>query len=301
MDRPPLWCPLLTRHTAGGSIDAEAMRRHAATLRPHVDGLLMPGSTGDGWQLDDAQTDTVTRLGAELSREHGFALLAGAFAPSLEGILARADRVLAAGAPGIAVCAPHGDRSPSEIEDALEHVLALGHPTALYQLPQITGNRIAPDSAAALAKRHQNLKWFKDSSGEDTVAVSGLLPPTVVLVRGAEGDYARWLAPQGPYHGFLLSTANCFPEALRAVVDDPVGRADLSNALSAVVAEAFAAVAGFPHSNAFANANKALDHALRARATRTEPAPPIVHGGASLPVDALRRVAVALARFPIQP
>jgi len=153
MPRPPLWCPLLTRHTAGGGIDTDAMRRHAATLRPHVDGLLMPGSTGDGWQLDDAQTLAVARLGAELAREHGFELLAGAFAPTLDGILARAEIVLGAGAPGIAVCAPHGDLAPTQIEEALENVLALGQPTALYQLPQITGNRIPSDP---------NFRWFKD-------------------------------------------------------------------------------------------------------------------------------------------
>ncbi len=286
MPRPPLWCPLLTRHTAGGGIDADAMRRHAATLRPHVDGLLMPGSTGDGWQLDDAQTIAVARLGAELAREHGFELLAGAFAPTLDGILARAEIVLGAGAPGIAVCAPHGDLAPGRIEEALENVLALGQPTALYQLPQITGNRIAPETAAALAARHPNFRWFKDSSGEDTVAHSGLLPSHVLLVRGAEGDYARWLAPIGPYHGFLLSTANCFPAELRAVVDDPSGQASLSRALSAAVAEAFAAV------------NKALDHALRARATGSVPPPLVVHGGATLPDTILRRAAAALEHLP---
>jgi len=296
MPRPPLWCPLLSRYDATGVLDLAAMRAHAATLRPHVDGLLMPGSTGDGWQFDDDETRAVVRLGVELARDHGFELLCGAFAPTLDGIMKRIEIVRSAGANQIAVCAPHGNLAQSTIHDALYKVLALGLPTALYQLPQVTGNHIEPDTAAALAERHPNLLWFKDSSGEDTVALSGLLPDRVRLVRGAEGDYARWLAPAGPYHGFLLSTANCFPRALRAIVDDPSKQADLSSRLSEVVAEAFAAVRDFPHGNAFANANKALHHALSHGADSGPAGFPVVHGGARLPAEAVAHAAAALDR-----
>ena len=301
MSRPPLWCPLLSRYHVDGTLDTDAMRQHAATLRPVVDGLLMPGSTGDGWQLTDNETTDVTRLGVALARDFGFELLCGAFAATSEGILERVQRVRDAGATQIAVCAPHGDRSQAEIEDTLERVLSLGLSTALYQLPQVTGNRIAPGTAASLARRHPNFQWFKDSSGEDTVALSGELPASVVLVRGAEGDYARWLAPAGPYRGFLLSTANVFARELARILENPRAAATLSAAVSARVGDAFEAVADCQHGNAFANANKALEHILTHGTKHWHDAPaPVLHGGHRLPETALARLAKAMeSRGPL--
>jgi dihydrodipicolinate synthase/N-acetylneuraminate lyase len=71
-------------------------------------------------------------------------------------------------------------------------VFGLGLPTALYQLPQVTGNTMAPELVAGLAERFSNLLLFKDSDGRDEVALSGQMPAEVTLLRGAEGDYARW-------------------------------------------------------------------------------------------------------------
>ncbi len=295
MSRPPLWCPLLTRYHEDGSLDTERMRAHAVSFRPYVDGLLMPGSTGDGWQFSDSETETVVRLGVALRREFGFELLCGAFAATPRGILERIGTVRSAGAEAVAVCAPHGDLPQSEIEHTLDEVLSLGIPTALYQLPQITGNRIAPETASALAQRHPNFQWFKDSSGEDTVALSGSLPSRVTLVRGAEGDYARWLAPNGPYHGFLLSTANVFARELATVLADPIAGHELSEQVSATVAHAFTAVANCPYGNSFANANKALEHLFTHGLDHWDEHPaPVIHGGHRLPKSALAHLAERL-------
>src|SRR4029450_2397088 len=75
------------------------------------------------------------------------------------------------------------------------------------------------------------------------------MPAGVTLLRGAEGDYARWSkAHGGPYDGFLLSTVNAFPAQLASVLDDlrhgRMAEAErCSAAVSAAVADAFAAVA----------------------------------------------------------
>lgn len=298
---PRLWCPLLTHYTPDGALDFDRMRAHLEHLRPHVPAYLIPGSTGDGWQLSDPDTDRLVAFARDAAAEGGLTLLVGALRPTLDGILDVVRRTDPDGIAGFTVCAPHGDLTQSEIEAALDTVLALGHPTALYQLPQITGNRIAPDTVARLAARHPNCFLFKDTSGEDTVALSGLVPDSVFLVRGAEGDYARWLAPDGPYDGFLLSTANSFPAELRAIVDDPVGARGLSERVSACVADAFAAVADVPVGNAFANANKAIDHVQAWGDRALAVSPPVLHGGARLPAEAIRRVAESLTRHGLHP
>ena len=52
---PPLWCPLLTHYTREGALDHARMKAHLTHLAPHVRGFLIPGSTGDGWEMDDRE------------------------------------------------------------------------------------------------------------------------------------------------------------------------------------------------------------------------------------------------------
>jgi hypothetical protein len=128
-------------------------------------------------------------------------------------------------------------------------------------------------------------------------------------VRGAEGDYARWMKPNGPYDGFLLSTANSFPAELAAIVEEvAAGRSaevtELSESVSGCVREVFALVADLPHGNPFTNANKAFDHVMAygpARALRDDTSPPVLHGGAHLPRKVLEGAADALTRWGRMP
>ena len=185
--------------------------------------------------------------------------------------------------------------------------LAHGLPMALYQLPQVTGNRMAPEMLAELAARFPNFILFKDSGGTDEVASSGLLPAELVLLRGAEGDYARWHAGLGgPYDGFLLSTANAFPARLEAILAAlATGRAEEASAasgrLSSVVAEAFAAVGSVVDGNAFTNANKLLAHVMAFGARARSVQPPILHAGSTLPAECIERMMPVLQREEMLP
>ena len=49
---PRLWCPLLTHYRSDGGIDFERMSAHFRHILPWVKGFLIPGSTGDAWELD---------------------------------------------------------------------------------------------------------------------------------------------------------------------------------------------------------------------------------------------------------
>ena len=127
------------------------------------------------------------------------------------------------------------------------------------------------------------------------------------LVRGAEGDYVRWLkAAKGPYDGFLLSTANCFAREFHQIVEDLAARRvkaahAISERLTGCINEVFGIVTGLPHGNPFANANKAMDHFFahgpRAQAAR----PPRLHAGTFLPADVIRATGEALSRHGLMP
>jgi dihydrodipicolinate synthase/N-acetylneuraminate lyase len=294
-------------------------------MAPHVKGFLVPGSTGDAWEMQDGEALAALDIAIDFAAPRGLDLLAGVLRPSAEAMRALLDKLLehlrrrtgtrstadcfaAARVRGVTVAAPSSAAPlPQEaIGAALEPLFALGLPMALYQLPQVTGNTMSPDLVAGLARRFPNLLLFKDSGGADEVALSGRMPAGVTLLRGAEGDYARWSkAHGGPYDGFLLSTANAFPAQLAAVLDDlRRGRVEeaerRSAAVSAAVADAFA-VAEVPHGNAFTNANKALAQVMAYGNDALRALPPRLYAGGHLPRPVMERVVASLGRHGLLP
>jgi dihydrodipicolinate synthase/N-acetylneuraminate lyase len=311
---PPLWCPLLTHYREDGSLDRERITAHLRHLAPHVKGFLIPGSTGDGWEMSDAEIRELLGFVSPEVERLGLHLLIGVLktdARAACSVLRDQSRAHPAEitqhatrpTPAFTVCPPKGQDLPQEtIRSALAEILSLGSPTALYQLPQVTLNEMTPDTVADLAARFPNFILFKDTSGADRVANSGRDFGGVFLVRGAEGGYANWLkAGGGPYDGFLLSTANCFGRELHEVIELlRAGRREeaqrLSDRLSTVVKEVFALVAGLPDGNAFANANKAMDHFFAHGSGAAGVTPPRLHAGSRLPVEVIRQTGAALER-----
>jgi dihydrodipicolinate synthase/N-acetylneuraminate lyase len=322
---PSLWCPLITHYDPDGAIDAARIAAHLRHLAPCIKGFLIPGSTGDGWELND---DEIRRL-LEIALEQASALDLHLLIGVLKTDTAEAARVIAdtvdwlqtrttsdnteAGlialrVSGFTVCPPRGkDLSQEKIGEALATILRLGLATALYQLPQITLNEMNPDLVTALARQFPNFILFKDTSGADHVALSGQKLENVFLVRGAEGDYVRWLkAAKGPYDGFLLSTANCFGREFYQIIEDLAARRlkaaqELSGRLTACINEVFGIVTGLPHGNPFANANKAIDHFFAWGPEGGNAPPPRLHGGSSLPADVIRGTGEALSRHGLFP
>src|SRR5262249_32714630 len=190
---------------------------------------------------------------------------------------------------------------------ALTSVLELQLPIAIYQLPQVTQNEIGAALTTDLARRFSNFLFFKDTSGSDAVVLSGKSLDGVFSARGAEGDYVRWLnLGGGPYDGFLLASGNCVARQLQQMIQNlSAGRFDtarkLSHGLTAVVGNTMKLAANLPDGNAFANANKAIDHFLAYGPQAVIKAPPRLHAGSSLPLDLIRSVGEMLHREQLIP
>ena len=281
---PALWCPPLTHYDERGEIDADRIRAHLRHLAPSARGLLVPGSTGDGWYLSPLERRRVLEIVLEQAQKLELFVLIGALQARTEEAIAviredvawlrqrsdAADTVTAlkkSRVCGFTVCPPRGQHlSPAEIRDGLAAVLELQLPTALYQLPQMTQNEMSPEVAAELAGRFPNFIFFKDSSGADRVVLSGKDLRGVFATRGGEGDYDRWLKPAGgPYDGFLLGSANCFArehaQVIREVASGNMEAArQLAARVTVVVRQVAQWVRNAAGANAFAQANKAIDH-----------------------------------------
>jgi dihydrodipicolinate synthase/N-acetylneuraminate lyase len=304
-----LWCPPLTHFLAPGLLDVGRIHAHLDYITESVKGILVPGSTGEGWEMDNGEVIELLGVVLQAVRDSEVNILVGvlktetdAMLRCLDGTLewlrrragteSDAEAMAAFGVVGFVVCPPAGaDLSQQQIARCLSEVLERGLPTALYQLPQVTGNEVSAQTVHELAADHPNFFLLKDSSGEDRVALSPLDLGGVFLVRGAEGGYARWpKRAGGPYDGMLLSTANTFPRELRQIIThldlgQPGKAQQLAGRVERVIDGCFELVADFPTGNKFTNANKVLDHIMAWGLGAAKVEPPMLHGGEHLPAD----------------
>jgi dihydrodipicolinate synthase/N-acetylneuraminate lyase len=298
---PRLWCPILTHFRAAREIDQDRIDAHLASISPYVKGILVPGSTGEGWQMSDAETEPLLEVCLRAAERLGMRVLIGVLKTTTEETIAAIHAIERwrdhPAVVGITVCPPTGrDLTQEDLHRRLAEILGQGWPTALYQLPQVTQNEMSPSLVAALAAEFPNAVLFKDSSGSDRVASSGQDFGGVLCLRGAEqGGYASWLRDAGGiYDGFLLSTANVFApqlcEMMRLIDAGSITEAEsLSATLTSVVSGMFAIVDGFPLGNAFTNANKVVDHCLAYGAEATAVVMPMLYCGQRLPADFVRQ------------
>lgn len=311
---PRLWCPLIVHYTGEGKIDPVRIRKHLRWIRPHVRSFLIFGSTGDGWELSLSEKTALFSVYVDLAKELDLHLLIGVLKhqsadvdsemtywlqrlSELSGLASPLEAMAACHVVGFTVCPPRGaDLPQADILTALRRVLDRGLPTALYQLPQVTQNEMSPETLQQLALVYPNFYLCKDTSGRDQVLTAGLDYAGVRFVRGMEGDYSRWYRPgQSGYDGFLLSSANGCAAELQALIrladqgkNDEADR--LSERISGLFTAVFADVAAIQSGNAFANANKCLDHSLACGASWQEMPAPLLHAGQSIP---LRHLAFA--------
>jgi dihydrodipicolinate synthase/N-acetylneuraminate lyase len=323
---PRLWCPLLTHYKSDGIIDLERMRVHFNHVVPWVKGFLIPGSTGDGWELTENETLEVADFAIKQARMHKISLLLGVLKADVdamkrtissmiemlqENLTGKGDagQVLQTNhVCGFTICPPRGKSlTQHQMEAGLSTILDMGMPIALYQLPQVTENEVAPETFERLVHKYSNLVFFKDSSGQDSIATSGVYKGGVFLVRGAEGSYAHWLTDTGGnYDGFLLSTANCFSQSLSSLIEsleknDQENARDISERLTTVVSEVFALVQPLPYGNPFTNANKAIDHFFAFGPSANTSEEPLLHEKIRLPRDVIQATGAILTHHSLMP
>ena len=312
---PTLWCPALTHFSRQGCLDEMRTRYHWQHLSPYVKGVLVPGSTGEGWEMTDDDIRRLLETVLDIGRAMNMRTLIGVLKTDLSSMLECIDATLTflrhrtgastadeallrSNVAGFTVCPPKGSQlSQSALADALAAVADRGVPLAVYQLPQVTGNELTAETIQTLAARFPGFYLFKDTSGNDLVARSSLDLHGIFLVRGAEGDYHRWLTNTGgPYNGFLLSSSNVFAEqltAIRSMLDEGQAHAAaaLSGRIGRVMEECFRLVKDFPAGNAFANANKILDHIMAFGGECLHRDPPLLYSGVRLPVEFIEHAA----------
>ena len=268
---PVLWFPPLTYYGEGGAVDTDKMKKALGAIHSYSKGVLVPGSTGDGWVLPQKQQEDLVRFflrGFDFGR---FSMMIGALKPTADETIASIERWCAilreeSGCDDLAeamrsldvkafvFCVPVGIDDREMQLNEMGRILEMGLPMAFYQLPLVTGITVDPEVVAELAHRYGNLIVAKDSGGKDEMADSGLLSDRLMLLRGAEGDPSDMILGEAPvYDGLLLSTVNCFAREHSELMK---GKRTYDG-YGDVISEVFEAIKE-PVSNAFSDAVRAI-------------------------------------------
>ncbi len=322
---PKLWCPPLTHYKSDGSINFTRMKAHIKYMYPYINSYLIPGSTGDGWELTfDEYKALLSFVFEDMSKELDLNILIGllktkttAVKKLLEytcdylsqlGIDMRLSPSTVSPFKGLVVCPPKGsDLNQEEIKHALKTVLDLNYPTVLYQLPQITENEMSPQLIEKLSSTYANFYMVKDSSGYDKImrASNTYDYNNLVLLRGAEGDYINYIG-KVKYYGYLLSTGNSFPKQLHRLVklfeQGSIDQASkVSSSLTNIANDVFKLASTIKEGNVFTNSNKLIDH-INAYGKAWDIYPsPFLHSGVQLSPTDLRKVESILLKYEMMP
>ena len=195
-----LLLPITTPFTSGEEIDADGLTANFEKWNlSGLAGYVVLGSTGERVNLDENEYLRVIET-ARLAIPETLTFIVGTGQQSTRSTINEIERAARAGAQAVLVITPHYYR-PAVTQDALvNHYTAVADvasiPIILYSMPDLTGIKIEPETAARLSE-NPNIIGIKDSSND-----VAKLRETVRLVRK---DFA-----------VMVGNGTVFSEALQA-------------------------------------------------------------------------------------
>lgn len=178
-----LFLPTTTPFSSDGSLDTAGLRGNIRKWNhTRISGYVMLGSTGERVHLDEREYVQVIEE-ARQEVPSSLLLIAGAGQQSTHGTIAEIKRAATAGADAVLVITPNFYRAAITPDALIKHYSDVAEtspvPVILYSMPDLTGIKIEPKTAAALSS-HPKIIGIKDSSADIEK-----LRETIELVRNA--------------------------------------------------------------------------------------------------------------------
>ena len=133
-----------------------------------ISGYVVLGSTGERVNLNEREFLYVIEV-TRKAVPQTMTFIVGAGQQSTRATIDEIKAAANAGAEAVLVITPHYYRSAITQDALIEHYRAVADgspiPIILYSMPDLTGIKIAPDTAARLSE-HQNIIGMKDSSND---------------------------------------------------------------------------------------------------------------------------------------
>ncbi len=244
---PALVTPLTAQRELAADEVTTLVRR---AVDDGASGVLVAGTTGEGALLEPEQRAVLTgharRALDGLGDDHTGSrslLVAGACAPTVNGLHADVARLGAAGADLLLVLAPatYPLRSEELVELHLDVAEAAATPTLVYHIPQVTNAALEPAAVHTLAG-HERIVGMKDSSPDTERRAAFIAAAAAAEGRfGVVTGHAPSLrsALEAGASGSILAIANVRQRqvvSLHAAVAaaDEVGAAELQRRLATI-------------------------------------------------------------------
>jgi len=181
--------PFPTPFSADGEVDKDALRRNVEKWNETgISGYVALGSTGERVHLDEREYLEVIEAARRAVPEN-LAFIAGAGQESVRATVNEIRGAARAGADAVLVITPHFYRR-AMTQDALEKFYrAVADdaivPVLLYNMPELTGVAIAPETVSRLSE-HENILGIKDSSSDivNFAETLRLVPEDFAVVTG---------------------------------------------------------------------------------------------------------------------
>ena len=164
-----LLLPITTPFTSNEDIDVTGLKANINRWNPTgISGYVVLGSTGERVNLDEREYLQVIET-ARAAVPETMTFIVGAGQQSARGTIAEIERAAKAGAEAVLVITPHYYRPAITQQSLIEHYTAVADavsiPVILYSMPDLTGIKIDPKTAARLSE-HENVIGIKDSSND---------------------------------------------------------------------------------------------------------------------------------------
>lgn len=227
-----LLLPITTPFMSDETIDVQGLASNIEKWnRTGVTGYVVLGSTGERVNLDEREYLQVTET-ARKAVPDSMAFIIGAGQQSTHGTIAEIERAAKAGAEAVLVITPHYYRSAITQDALVDHYRAVADasriPIILYSMPDLTGIKIEPETAASLSA-HQNIIGIKDSSNDTATfrKTVEMVPKDFAMLIGNGTVFKENLEAGG--RGGILAVGCCAPqiclEIYRAVQAGEIDRA----------------------------------------------------------------------------
>ena len=173
--------PITTPFTSTEEIDTQGLQTNIRTWNTSgITGYVVLGSTGERVNLEERECrEVIETARSEVPQDLGF--IVGAGQESRRGTISEIKRAAAAGADAVLVITPHFYRAAISQQALVDHYRAIADaapvPVLLYSMPDLTGIKIEPQTAANL-RTHPNIIGIKDSSADvsklrETIQLTG--------------------------------------------------------------------------------------------------------------------------------
>lgn len=192
--------PITTPFSSDEELDTEGLTGNLEKWNDTgIAGYVILGSTGERVNLDETEYLRVIETARRTVPER-LTFIAGAGQQSTRGTIKEIERAAGAGAEAVLVITPGFYKSAISQEVLVEYYRAVADaariPVILYSMPDLTGIKIEPETAARLSE-HENIIGMKDSSAD--------VAKFAETVRQAPADFA-----------IMIGNGTVFSEALQA-------------------------------------------------------------------------------------